>query len=98
MSLKSVATCAALQFNKKDVCKKCQGEFAGSPFLRASIKLGAEDMLGNTILEIYYFGEDYTIYRSSKGVFVQCSDCQERKRVQRERYVKFRRRYVSSGI
>ncbi len=54
---------------------------------RPRLQTGKADKLGNKIREICWVGEDYTVYRSTKGVFVQFSDCPETERDQRKNYM-----------
>jgi hypothetical protein len=56
------------------------------PFLLGELKAGKSDKLGNKILELLWFGRNYAIYRSAKGVHVHFSDCLEEEKEQRERF------------
>jgi hypothetical protein len=69
-----------------DICPKCHGMFSSSTSLLPRIVLAATDKMGQTILQIYLSGEDYTIYRTRQGVNVNFGDCRERERQQRAKY------------
>ncbi len=52
----------------------------------SQLKRGRQDALECTILDICWRGQDYTIYRSTKGVYVHFSDCRELAYKQRRRF------------
>ena len=57
-----------------------------SDFSLDQVRLGEKDKLGNKVLEILWVGEDYKVYRTDRGVYVNFSDCAHRERQQREAF------------
>jgi hypothetical protein len=72
--------------DKVSVCERCDGVLDKSVIHRAQITIGSTDKLGNKIMEIVWTGEEYTIYRSTKGIYIHFSDCHEIERTQRALY------------
>ena len=62
------------------------GRHRGESFLLCELQPGAIDKLGNLIKEILWVGRNYTVYRSSKGVYVHFSDDPKEEAVQRNRF------------
>jgi hypothetical protein len=52
----------------------------------SEIRPGKPDKLGNNVVEIFWCGEDYIVYRSSKGVFVHFSDDPKVAKIQRRAF------------
>ncbi len=68
---------------RREACPGCGGVFdAGSMFL-AELAPGRSDKLGNRVAEMYCRGEDFSVYRSTLGVYVHFADCRAREREQR---------------
>jgi hypothetical protein len=57
-------------------------------FLLSQLKTGGPDCIGAKVLEIFFRGESYAIYRSDRGVYVQFSDDLAKSQAQRSEYVK----------
>lgn len=58
-------------------------DVCSTEFLLCQVQVGQTDKLGNKVLEILWCGIDYIIYRTTKGVFINFSDCAKREREQR---------------
>jgi hypothetical protein len=69
-----------------EMCDQCQGLFSSGSSLLSQIKVGAQDKMQQTILQVYLAGEDYRIYRTCQGVYVNFADCRLRERKQRKNY------------
>lgn len=69
-----------------EMCDQCQGLFSSDSSLLSQIKVGAQDKMQRTILQVYLVGEDYRIYRTRQGVYVNFADCRLRERKQRKNY------------
>lgn len=70
------------------VCPKCFHSGSGEQEVkRSQIRIGLPDLLENRVLEVCSVGQEYTVYRSSRGVYVQFSDCREIALQQRTRFV-----------
>jgi hypothetical protein len=69
-----------------EMCDQCQGLFSSGSSLLSQIKVGAQDKMQKTILQVYLAGEDYRIYRTCQGVYVNFADCRLRERKQRKNY------------
>jgi hypothetical protein len=70
-----------------EICGVCHSLFSGDSLLLSQIKLGAPDKLGQTILQVYFSGEGYKIYRTRQGVNVHFADCRRREQKQKEKYL-----------
>jgi hypothetical protein len=57
-----------------------------SRFLLRHLTPGKADRLGNQIKEILWFGTNYAIYRTDKGIHVQFSDCPKEEERQRKQF------------
>lgn len=83
---KPSTTCPEFERNG-GICPICLRSTEGKrAFRRSDIVPGGSDALGNRISEILWLAQDYTIYRSRKGVYVQFSDCREVAYKQRARF------------
>jgi hypothetical protein len=71
-----------------ETCGVCHSLFSSDSLLLSQIKLGAPDKLGQTILQVYFSGEGYKIYRTRQGVNVHFADCRRREQKQKEKYFK----------
>src|SRR5215469_15834727 len=71
-----------------EICGVCHSLFSSDSMLLSQIKLGAPDKLGQTVLQVYFSGEGYKIYRTRQGVNVHFADCRRREQQQKERYLK----------
>jgi hypothetical protein len=58
----------------------------GTPFLLCQLKEGEKDKLGHIVEEILWIGQEYAIYRSEAGVYVQFSDSRDAEKDQREKF------------
>jgi hypothetical protein len=70
-----------------EICGVCHSLFSSDSLLLSQIKLGAPDKLGQTILQVYFSGEAYKIYRTRQGVNVHFADCRRREQKQKEKYL-----------
>lgn len=59
------------------------GHACHTSFLLDQIQVGHPDKLGNLVQELLWYGRDYIIYRTCRGVFINFSDCSEKEREQR---------------
>jgi len=71
-----------------EICGVCHSLFSSDSLLLSQIKVGAPDKLEQTILQIYFSGDAYKIYRTREGVNVHFADCRQREQKQREKYLK----------
>ena len=71
-----------------EICGVCHSLFSSDSLLLSQIKLGAPDKLGQTILQVYFSGEGYKIYRTRQGVNVHFADCRRREQKQKEKYLR----------
>jgi hypothetical protein len=55
-------------------------------FLLCQLKEGQKDKLEHLVEEIFWIGQQYAVYRSEKGVYVQFSDSPDVEAVQRRRF------------
>src|SRR5262249_27153601 len=56
------------------------------PFLLCQLREGQNDKLEHLVEEIFWIGQQYAVYRSEKGVYVQFSDSPDVEAVQRSRF------------
>ena len=70
-----------------EICSVCHGLFSSDSLILSQIKVGAPDRLEQTILQVYFAGEAYKIYRTREGVNVHFADCRRREQKQREKYL-----------
>src|SRR5882724_11043397 len=80
------AMCSAKTPDKGQTCPRCKGVINTDTVMLSQIKVGKPDKLNNRIEEILWLGENYTIYRSTNGVYIHFSDCHEDERIQRACY------------
>jgi len=66
------------EFEKNSEKTACYEQFP-----LAKLERNKRDKLGNLVLEIFWLGSDFAIYRTERGVFVHFADCPEEARVQR---------------
>lgn len=88
---------------KAKMCPTCCGMFSSATALLPKLTLDTKDKMGDVIRQIYLLGEDYTIYRTSRGVNVNFADCRLRERQQRTYYAQIaeklcRLRFLSSQM
>jgi hypothetical protein len=57
-----------------------------TPFLLGQLKEGERDKLGHIVKEILWIGQEYAIYRSKYGVYVQFSDSHDVEKDQRKKF------------
>jgi hypothetical protein len=57
-----------------------------TPFLLGQLKEGQKDKLGHTVKEILWVGQEYAVYRSEAGVYVQFSDSSDVAAEQRKKF------------
>jgi hypothetical protein len=70
-----------------EICGACHSLFSSDSLLLSQVKVGAPDKLGQTILQIYFSGGAYKIYRTRQGVNVHFADCRRREQRQKEKYL-----------
>jgi hypothetical protein len=73
--------------DESEICGVCHSLFSSDSLLLSQINLGAPDKLGQTILQVYFSGEGYKIYRTHQGVNVHFADCRLREQKQKEKYL-----------
>ena len=61
-------------------------DISDPPFLISQIQVNDDDKLGNKVLEKLWYGNDYLIYRTCRGVFIHFSDCKDTEAKQREAF------------
>jgi hypothetical protein len=70
-----------------EICGVCHSLFSSDSLLLSQIKVGTPDKLEQTILQVYFAGEAYKIYRTRQGVSVHFADCKRREQIQRGKYL-----------
>jgi hypothetical protein len=58
----------------------------GTPFLLCQLMEGQKDKLGHEVIEILWIGQNYAIYCSEKGMYVQFADTEKEAAEQRSRF------------
>jgi hypothetical protein len=58
------------------------------PFMLCQLREGQADKLGHEVEQILWVGENYAIYRTKQGVYLQFSDNEQEAREQRQRFTK----------
>jgi hypothetical protein len=86
-----------------EICGVCHSLFSSDSLLLSQIKVGALDKQEQTILQVYFSGEAYKIYRTRQGVSVHFADCRRREQKQREKYLNvlgklYRLRFLASQM
>src|SRR6516225_6476148 len=71
-----------------EICGVCHSLFSSDSLLLSQVKLGAPDKLGQTILQVYFSGEGYKVYRTRQGVNVHFANCRRREQKQKQKYLK----------
>jgi len=57
-----------------------------TPFKLSQLKEGEKDKLGHIVKEILWIGQQYAVYCTEAGVYVQFSDCTSVEKTQREKF------------